>query len=62
MQTYQILLEAKLKRKTELIENLKHLRSEKEPLLRVKATLQEEVSTSNQLINTKSEEVTQIKH
>lgn len=44
-----------------MITHIKELRADKEPLLKVKSTIQEEILSANHLINVKSEEVTQLR-
>ncbi|KAK7084047.1 hypothetical protein SK128_007584 [Halocaridina rubra] len=60
-ETHQSILQAKNSELTRLTEMLKNVREMKEPLGKVKATLQAEIVDANKAINAKSEEVTLIK-
>lgn len=61
LETHQTLLQAKNSELTRLTDMLRSVREAKEPLAKVKATLQTEITEANKAINAKTEEVTLIK-
>merc|ERR1711874_768968 len=59
--TYTTLIQAKNKEINHITEVLQCLRLEKEPLIGLKTNLQEQITQINHLINTASEQTTQLK-